>query len=287
MAIGRWGYRTAGIAMAHAIYHHDLRKNLLVGPGDGRQGPQTGQDMAPGYIDPAAYELFAQVTGEARWQHVLRTHLPWLQNVRAHPTTNSFPIGKRCRATLWCRRTLAPHARQAPSTKMSYPIPCGSLNGSQSGSSPLANTLAHFLSTAPLSDGYTLAGKPLSSGYTNLPFLTGTAILTTVEDPQSAASHADLAQWLTQLANSYYGATLKALGLFIMADPALPTPFHATLPYRTVPSTIVAHTPFPVHVSPIPRGLDESRSFSWARANNCTRTPSSRSPHRRAKPPYN
>lgn len=253
MAGWRWpghGYGRAGITMANAIYQHDLTANLLVGPGDGWPGSQTGGDIAPGYIDPYAYHVFAQVDGHRRWQKVLTTNLAWLKTVGANPTTGLVPDWETTEG-----HPVVPPGSANPSQADAYYENAAPYSMwmaqwvERSGANALAGTLGRFLASAPLSDGYTLTGQPLSSGYTNLPFLSGTAILTTVEDPQSPTSLADLNQLLTQQANSYYGAVLKTLALFILADPNAGEP-----PTVIVPSVITVNVPFHVAIAHIPAG---------------------------------
>lgn len=256
MAGWRWpgnGYGRAGIKMANAIYHYDLRANLLVAPGDAWAGPQTANDIAPGYIDPYAYQVFAHADGYGRWQKVLTTNLRWLGTIGANPTTGLVPDWE----TIGGQPVVPPGSNNPSRADAFYdnaaPYPIWMAQWvKRSAPNSLAQTLAHFLATARLSDGYTLTGTPLSSGYTNLPFLTGTAVLTTAVDPQSVASHADLNQLVTQQANSYYGAVLKALGLFILADPLVEGPLHVT-----VPPAIAANTPFHVTVSNIPASTQD------------------------------
>lgn len=256
MAGWRWpghGYGQAGINMANAIYQYDLMANLLVGPGDAWAGPQTESDIAPGYIDPYAYQVFAQVDGHRRWQKVLTTNLTWLKTVGANSSTGLVPDWETIEG-----HPVVPPGSDNPNQADTYyenaaPYPIWMVQWvERSGSHALAQTLGHFLASAPLSDGYTLTGKPLSSGYTNLPFLSGTAILTTVEDPQSQASAADFNQLLTQQATSYYGAVLKTLALFILADPHVGEP-----PTVIAPSVVAVNTPFHLTISHIPSGTQK------------------------------
>ncbi len=216
------GYHRAGVAMANAIYAHDLiAGTLLIGPGDGWGSSNT--DIAPGYIAPYAYQMFAQATGNKGWTQVLSANEQWLASTGANGTTGLMPDWE--------------------STSGSAVVPAGSQNSAQAheyyanaasnpiwlaqwmmqgGHSAAATRLTQFILSAPLSDGYTLTGTALSSGYTNMLFLSGIGTLLMATDPTSSHAAAVYQQMLTQQANSYYGSTLKTLALFLLGNPTYP-----------------------------------------------------------------
>lgn len=216
------GYHRAGVTMADAIYAHDLVPGThLIGPGDG--WPATNQDIAPGYIDPYAYQLFATATGNDGWNTVLTDTEQWLASTGADSTTGLVPDWETITGT-----PVVPSGSQNPSeaddyyeNAVAYPIWLVQWIA-HGGHSPLASTLATFFQSAPLSDGYTLSGTALSSGYTNMPFVSGIAALLMATDPTSTITQQDYDTFIFQQANTYYGSTIKALALFVLGNPSYP-----------------------------------------------------------------
>lgn len=225
IAGARWpghGYHRAGVAMANAIYAHDLIAGThVIGPGDGWGSANT--DIAPGYIDPYAYQMFAQATGNKGWTQVLLANEHWLASTGANATTGLMPDWESTHGS-----AVVPPGSQNPTQAHEYyenaaPNPIWLVQWMMHGGhSTAATRLTQFLSNAPLSDGYTLTGTPLSSGYTNMPFLSGIGTLLMAANPTNSHTAAVYQQMLTQQANSYYGSTLKALALFLLGNPTYP-----------------------------------------------------------------
>ncbi len=216
------GYHQAGVAMANAIYAHDLIPGTpLIGPGDG--WPANNTDIAPGYIDPYAYQLFAQATGNTSWTKVLSANEQWLASTGANATTGLVPDWETTSGA-----AVVPPGSQNPSESDAYyenavPYPIWLVQWLMHGGHiTAASRLSQFFQTAPMSDGYTLTGTALSSGYTNMPFLSGMGTFLLASDPTSSAAQSVYQQVLTQQANTYYGSTLKALALFMLGNPSYP-----------------------------------------------------------------
>ena len=217
----RW-YREAGVAMANAIYAHDrIPHTNLIGPGDG-WGP-SNRTIAPGYIDPYAYSLFEKATGNRHWQAVIHANEEWLAKTGANPATGLIPDWETIAG-----RPAEPLGSANPTQTHEYyenavPFPIWEAQWFiHGGRSPVQPALTKFWLTAPLSDGYTLQGHPLSSGYINMPFVSGIATWLMATDPTAPAAQSDYRLMLSQQANTYYGSTLKALALFILGNPAVP-----------------------------------------------------------------
>ncbi len=246
------GYHQAGVAMAQAIYAHDLIPGThLIGPGDG--WPATNQDVAPGYIDPYAYQLFATATGNSGWQAVLTDTEQWLASTGANAATGLVPDWETVAGG-----QAVPSGSQNPTRADDYyenavPYPLWLAQwAEQGGSSPLITKLATFFQRTPMSDGYTLTGTPLSSGYVNMPFVSGIAALLMATDPTSAAAQQAYQALVYQQANTYYGSILKALALFVLGNPTYPV-IRAAAPMTAVspPPRLPAPKPETVTVGPV------------------------------------
>jgi endo-1,4-beta-D-glucanase Y len=213
------GYGAAGQAMAHAILAHDLIPHThLIGPGDGWSAHNT--TVAPGYFAPALYRLLAEATGQSAWLTVLGATAAWLERTGSNPVTGLVPDWETVSG-----HAVVPPGSQNPAEADDYDenaVPYALWLGAWAkagGTSPLLARLRRFFLTAPPSDGYTLAGHPLGTGYVNLPYLATTAAFLMETAPAAPKTRRLWARMLAQQANSYYGATLKALALWIVARP--------------------------------------------------------------------
>lgn len=217
----RW-YDQAGAAMAHAIYAHDqISHTHLIGPGDGWGA--RNRTIAPGYIDPYAYSLFEHATGTRQWAAVIQANEAWLVKTGANTSTGLVPDWETIAG-----RPVVPAGSANPTKTHDYyenaaPFPLWVAQWlKHGGRSTVLPALTKFWLSAPLSDGYTLPGAPLSTGYINMPFVAGIATLLMAAHPASSVAQADYQLMLDQQANTYYGRTLKALALFTLGNPAYP-----------------------------------------------------------------
>lgn len=227
IAGARWpglGFTRAGTNMANAIYSHDLvAGTYLIGPGDDWNGTSSQGDMAPGYIDPYAYKMFAIATGNPGWTKVLSTNESWLGSTGSNSATGLIPDWETTTGA-----AVTPPGSQNPVEAHEYyenavPYPIWWVQAAENGAlNPLATKLADFFASNPLSDGYTLGGATINTGYINMPFLSGITTLLMAVDPSSPAALQDYNLMLSQQANTYYGSTLEAMALFMLANPSYP-----------------------------------------------------------------
>ncbi|HUD43990.1 MAG TPA: glycosyl hydrolase family 8 [Patescibacteria group bacterium] len=220
LANSKWpgnGYDSSAKSLINAIMKTEVNSSNVVNPGDGWGSTTT---VNPSYISPAYYPAFAQMTGDTRWNDVENASNAWLLKA-SNSSTGLVPD--------WLNVDLS------PATGISWDVypsgfyydalrtPIRMLLAYKTNQNQAAQTLlqkqAAFLSgvgCSKLVSGYTLSGQPLTS-YLDTAFKSAYAAAGQA-NPSSSFANDSLQTLLSDNSNSYFGSTLRALSIFVIAQ---------------------------------------------------------------------
>lgn len=209
------GYGQEAKNMISAMMKTEVLSSNLINPGDNWGDTKI---INPSYLAPSYYKAFAESTGDTRWLTVANTSLSWLEKA-SDPTTGLLPD--------W----LNSYFSQPSISWDKYPngfyydavrVPIRLLmeykwNQNQTAKNILTkeNDFISQIGQPKLVSGYTLTGSPLTT-YLDSTFLSAYAAMAQV-NPTSELSKSTLNSLIQDDPNNYFGASLRALTLYIIA----------------------------------------------------------------------
>lgn len=216
LAHQKWPHHGFGVdaeTLINAILAHDISPSNRVLPGDS-WGPT--QIMNPSYIFPAYYQVFAQFTGNDRWNTIAQQNSEWLAQ-NANSKTGLLPDWINANGTIpaisWDQY---PQDWYYDAVRVPWRLWMAASTGNQSANQILTREGQWIQQSGnvSLTSGYTLGGQPLNN-YQSGPFISAAAFMAQYAGPtfgQQALNR--LEAWHS---TTYYGASLRALALATLA----------------------------------------------------------------------
>lgn len=209
------GYDTGAKNLITAMLANEVMGSNHMTPGDGWG---TTTIVNPSYLAPSYYRAFANFTGNSRWNDIANTNSAWLMQV-ADSNTGLVPD--------WKNSDLSDANVSFDQYKNDFyydavRTPIRMLHAVKT----TADTNAQFLlkkqhtffsgiGATKLKAGYKLSGTPLTD-YLDTTFIAGYAAAGQI-DPSSVYGKASLQQLISDNPSGYFGASLRAVTLFIIA----------------------------------------------------------------------
>ena len=209
------GFGQGAKNLINAMLNTEVQSSNLINPGDNWG---TTQIMNPSYLAPAYYRAFAAITGDSRWNTIADTNLSWEQNA-ASSGTGLIPDWLNANfsqpSISWDQYPDAFYydAVRAPiRLLMDY-----KWNNSQTAANILnkENAFVSGVGVSNLKSGYSLTGSPLTN-YIDSTFLSAYASMGQTNSSSQFASDS-LNALITNVPNNYFGASLRALALYVIA----------------------------------------------------------------------
>ena len=198
-----------------SIKKTEVTSENFINPGDNWGNTQV---MDPSYIAPSYYRIFAQTTGDTQWNTIAQVNSAWMAKA-ANSSTGLLPD--------WINADLSPASNNFDQHQHDFwydaiRTPIRLLMTYIADKDPNAQMIlqkqAAFyngIGVSKLLSGYTLSGSPLTN-YLDTTFISGYTAAGQI-DPSSSYAKSMVAKLLNQNPDGYFGTSLRALTLFILA----------------------------------------------------------------------
>ncbi len=212
------GYDNAARNLIDHMKSTELISGNYLNPGD--NWGQTNV-MNPSYLAPSYYRSFAQITGDNDWNYIASSSSSWL-NQAANSTTGLLPDwlnNNFSNANISFDQYTNDFYYDAVRTPIRLLLDYKS-NGDTNAQNILQKQSNFFtkVGLSNLKSGYTLSGQAISS-YLDTTFIAAYAAAGQV-NPTSSYAQQSLSELINNSPTGYYGTSLRAITLYIIAGAA-------------------------------------------------------------------